>query len=224
MISTTAIGSTETTERGNSRASVFAIAGVLLVWLTLIIVLGARGVFESGPSAPPWSLLLAIVLPPSIVGVLYAASGRVREFALAIDLRMLTMFQAWRVVGATFLVLYALDLLPALFAYPAGIGDLMVGASAPFAAMAISTGTPGWRQRVKWLNVAGLADFAVALFTGVITSNNVLGFAASASESNVSLALLPLALIPTFGVPLFTIFHMIALLQLRHDHAGRAGA
>ena len=44
--------------------------------------------------------------------------------------------QTWRVLGGTFLFLYAFDLRPALFAFPAGLGDMAVGVGAVFVLLA----------------------------------------------------------------------------------------
>jgi hypothetical protein len=43
----------------------------------------------------------------------------------------------------------------------------------------MTAGVPHWRRQAVWLNVAGLLDFAVAIGTGVLTSNTSLGFFAS---------------------------------------------
>jgi hypothetical protein len=202
-----------------------AVAAVLVVWLALVIGLGARGVFAGAPSQPPLAVLLAFVLPLSLFTVCYLGSRRFRAFVLGLDLRLLTAMQAWRVIGGMFLVLNAYALLPGLFAYPAGWGDLAVGASAPFVLLSMLRGEAGWRRRVVWLNLAGLLDFLIAMATGVVSSNNALGFVAFSGAPRADLALLPLSLVPTFGVPLFTIFHLISLLQLRREaRAARLGA
>ena len=122
--------------------------------------------------------------------------------------------QSWRVIGVMFLALYAFDVLPGLFAWPAGVGDAAVGFSAPFALMALVRGDATWRRRVRWLNVAGLIDFTVAVGTGVLTSDSSLGWFVDAAP-RASLGALPLSLVPSFAVPLWTIFHVISLLQLR---------
>jgi hypothetical protein len=44
--------------------------------------------------------------------------------------------QLYRVLGAIFLILYAADKMPGLFAWPAGIGDIIVGLLAPVVALA----------------------------------------------------------------------------------------
>ena len=128
---------------------------------------------------------------------------------------MLTAVQAWRVLGGTFLYLYGLGLLPALFAFPAGVGDVAVGVAAVLVLRAMLHEHPNWRRRVLLLNLGGLLDFVGAIGTGVLTSNSVLGIFAPATPM-ASMGLLPLSLIPTFLVPLWTIAHIASLLQLRH--------
>ena len=157
---------------------------------------------------------MAVVAPLLAFAGAYRASRRFRAFVLALDLRFLTAVQGWRVIGLTFLFFYAFDLLPGAFAWPAGVGDAAVGLAAPFVVMAIVRHSSTWRLQVVLLNVAGLVDFVVALGAGVLTSNNAIG-ALSEAGARVSLGSLPLSLIPTFAVPLWTIFHIVSLILLK---------
>ena len=52
----------------------------------------------------------------------------------------------------------------------------------------------------------------------MLTSNSALGIFAPATPM-ASMGSLPLSLIPSFAVPLWTIIHMISLLQLRKRRA-----
>ena len=47
---------------------------------------------------------------------LYGTSTGFRDFIIDLDLRLLTMFQTWRVIGFAMLALFAYDLLPGVFA------------------------------------------------------------------------------------------------------------
>ena len=198
------------------RGLLFAGAAALAIWFAGVTALGAGGTFAGSPTQPPLEIFLAVALPPLLFALLYRLSPRVRAFALAIDLRWLTAIQAWRVVGVMFLVLYAFGLLPGLFAWPAGVGDSAVGLAAPFVLTAILRDAPNWPRRVFWLNIAGLIDFTGALGTGVLTSNSAIGLLAEGLP-HANLGALPLSLVPTFAVPLWIIFHMISLLQLRRS-------
>jgi hypothetical protein len=153
---------------------------------------------------------------PEVKGLLarFPVPATLASAALAIDLRWLTAIQGWRVLGAMFPVVYAFGLLPGLFAWPAGLGDAAVGLAALFVLLAMLREVPNWRRRVLWLNIAGLLDFAGAIGTGVLASNSALGLLADGG-TYASMGALPLSLVPTFAVPLWIIFHMTSLLQLR---------
>lgn len=206
-------------DHNSDRALAWSLAGVLVAWFLIVLAAAARGAFFAGAAQPPLALLAAVTGPPVLFGLAYRLSRRFRAFALGIDLRLLTAVQGWRVIGIMFLALYAFGLLPGLFAWPAGLGDVAVGLAAPFVLLAMTAGAPNWRRQVLWLNVAGLLDFAGAIGTGVLTSNTSLGFFAS-DAPRASMGLLPLSLVPTFAVPLWIILHAISLLQLRRIGAG----
>lgn len=191
-----------------------AFGAMLVVWFLAALFGGAAGVFHAAPGRPPLALLVAVVGPPILFAFVYRLSRRFHAFVLAIDLQLLTAVQSWRVIGIIFLALYAFGLLPGLFAWPAGVGDVAVGVAAPFVLLAMVRGAPTWRRRVFWLNVGGLIDFVGAVGTGVLTSDPSFGFVA-AGAAYVPVGVLPLSLIPTFAVPLWVIFHVISLLQLR---------
>jgi hypothetical protein len=190
-----------------------ALTVIVVVWFLLVLTAGFAGAFESGPSRPPLTILAAFVGPPLVFAVAYRASRHFRDFVLAIDLRLLTAVQSWRVIGVMFLVFYAFGLLPGLFAWPASVGDAAVGLAAPFVLLAVLRRSPTWRRQVLWLNVAGLLDFIGAVGTGALSSSSSVGLIAEGA-ARVSLGSLPLSLIPTFAVPLWTICHIVSLLQL----------
>ena len=199
--------------RASSPNLSLVVGAVLSVWFLAALWGGAAGVFQSAPSRPPLAILVAVAGPPLVFAFAYRLSRGFRELVLGIDLRLLTAIQSWRVIGILFLALYAFGLLPGLFAWPAGLGDVAVGVAAPFVLLAMVRGAPTWRRWVIWLNVAGLVDFVGAVGTGVLSSDPSFGFVA-ASAARASLAALPLSLVPTFAVPLWIIFHVISLLQI----------
>jgi hypothetical protein len=91
-------------------------------------MLNVFGVFTQHPDKPPLALLISVVGVPLVFLMAYAFSTKVRRLALGLDLRLLTAMQAWRIVGVMFLVLMSFGFLPGTFAWPAGLGDLLVGA------------------------------------------------------------------------------------------------
>jgi len=191
---------------------------VVMAWAALSLLLNVLGVFTAHPDRPPLALLTAIIGPPMFFLLAYAFSATVRTLALSLDLRLLTAMQAWRVIGAMFLVLMAFGLLPGTFAWPAGLGDLIVGAYAPFVVLAISRRTPGWHTHAVLLNVLGLLDFVGAIGGGVLSGSSPIGMLRGDVTTDILLEL-PLSMIPTFAVPCWIVLHIISLLTLRNAQA-----
>jgi hypothetical protein len=187
---------------------------VLAIWLALVFLLGANGAFVRPPEAPPLPILLGATVPVVVFAAAYLGSGAFRAFILAADLRLLTAIQAWRAGGLGFLALYTHGVLPGLFAWPAGLGDIAIGVTAPWVLLALLR----WptfaasRQFVVW-NLLGILDLVVAVTTGALSSGFVAGFAGKVTTA--PMAQLPLVLIPAYLVPLFIMLHLAALLQAR---------
>jgi hypothetical protein len=117
-----------------------------------------------------------------------------------------------RVVGVTFLLVMALGHLPAIFALPAGLGDIAAGLAALSVARRLAQG--GGRTRAVWFNLFGLLDLVVALSIGFLAG---LGpwRPLEVTPSTEPLSLLPLALVPTVAVPLAIALHIVSLSRLR---------
>jgi hypothetical protein len=193
--------------------------GVAL-WFGLIFAASAAGLFENRLGALPRPTLLAVAVPIVVFLLLYRFSTAFRDFVLSSDLRFVTLLQAWRVAGFVFLALYAHNLLPGLFAWPAGLGDIAIGASAPVVVLALLD-RPGFaasRRFVVW-NLLGIFDFVVAVGMGTLGSGAIAGIIADVTTD--PMGVLPLSLIPGFLVPLFTMLHLTALFQARRLAARR---
>jgi hypothetical protein len=113
------------------------IRGVLVLWLVAVFLVGAVGMFERPPGTPPIPILIGAAGPLVVFLAAYWGSARFRAFVLAIDLPLATAIQAWRAGGLAFLALYAHGLLPGVFAWPAGLGDIAIGVTAPWVAIAL---------------------------------------------------------------------------------------
>jgi len=77
-----------------------------------------------------------IFVPILIGGFLIWRSPSVRRVIDAVPQQWIVGVQAYRALGVIFLILYATDRLPGLFAWPAGLGDVLVGVLAPVVALA----------------------------------------------------------------------------------------
>jgi hypothetical protein len=153
---------------------------------------------------------LALLAPLLLGGLAYARSARFQRLLLDIDLRWLIGVQRWRVVGAVFLLRYAQHELPASFTTPAGIGDVLVGLTAPFIALLAASGTSTARQVVIGWCVLGIVDLVVAVTMGVLNAPGTFGLL-TGEVTTAPMLELPLSLIPTFFVPLSILLHAIVL-------------
>jgi hypothetical protein len=83
------------------------VVGLICTWFIFALTASARGVFNNGANRFGLAVAFAALTPIFVFFLWLAASPRFREFILSLDPRILTFVQAWRVVGATFVVLEA---------------------------------------------------------------------------------------------------------------------
>jgi hypothetical protein len=188
-----------------TRAALLAgVAAALLGgWLAASAVIAGHGWYRG----LPW-------LPVAVAGYLIVllALRRLPVVARALTapgmMSRLELPHAPRVVGVAFLAYMALGHLPALFALPAGRGDIAVGLAAPLVMRKLAQGTG--RRAALWFNAFGLTDLTVALTLGALTGFNLV----SITPSSEPITELPLALIPTATVPLFFALHITTVSGL----------
>jgi hypothetical protein len=114
-------------------------------------------------------------------------------------------------VGVVFLILMANGQMPALWALPAGIGDVIVGVTAPWIARNLET--PAGKRRAIIFNLFGMTDLVVAVGLGVMTNPGPAQVFRTTPTSEL-VTQFPLVLVPTFLVPLAFMLHVISLWQL----------
>jgi hypothetical protein len=83
--------------------------------------------------------------------------------------------------GMAFLATMALGHLPALFALPAGLGDIAAGIAAPLVARKLTQG--GGRRAALWFNAFGMTDLVVALALGALTGFQLINVTPSGRRS-----------------------------------------
>src|SRR5205823_4593042 len=135
-----------------------------------------------------------------IAAPLLLLSKRVGQLLDAIPVTWLVALQLYRVFGSWALAAWLRGELPGVFALPAGTGDVLTGLFAVPAAIAVATGTAqGRRAAIAW-NIFGLADFAVAITLGLITSPGRFQLIVP-DVSSIGAGAYPGVLTPAFVVP-----------------------
>jgi hypothetical protein len=196
---------------GRRRAGMLAGAATVLLggWFTASAVIAGHGWYQARLGhGVPWlpvavagflGLLLALRWIPVVARAL-AAPGTVSRLELPHSFRVAE--------GAAFLLIMALGHLPALFALPAGLGDIAAGIAAPLVARRLSRGSG--RSAALWFNAFGMTDLVVALTLGALTGFQLINVTPSAAP----ISELPLALIPTAVVPLLFALHITSVSAL----------
>jgi hypothetical protein len=195
---------------GRRRAGLLAggAAVVLGGWFAASAVIAGHGWYHQKLSHGPW-------MPIAVVGFLGAllALRQVPLVKRALDApgmdSKLLLPHSFRIEGVVFLLYMALGHLPALFAVPAGLGDIATGLAAPFVARKLAQGTG--RRSALWWNVFGMTDLVLALALGAVTAFGLTRI----TPSGAPISELPLVLIPTVGVPLLFALHITSVSGLR---------
>jgi hypothetical protein len=186
---------------------------IIAGWFAFAFIASALHVFQKTSNRFGVAVALAAVSPIVAFGVWYAISPKFRQFVLSLNPRLLTLAQSWRLIGFTFVLLQARELLPAVFALPAGYGDMLIGASATLAAWKLAD--PSRRLGFMIWQILGITDLVTAV--GLGTTSRLIS---PEGISMGAMTALPLSLVPTFLVPLFFILHLICIAQARRWPAG----
>ena len=183
-------------------------AALIAVWFAFAVSASALQLFKNASNRVGVAVGMAALIPIAVFSLWFAASDGFRQFALSLNPRILTYVQSWRVIGLVFVILEARTVLPAVFALPAGYGDMVIGATASLVAWKMAT--PGHRNTFILWQALGMADLVMAVGLGTTA-----GLLSPHSIPMAAITVLPLSLIPTFLVPLFLILHVICIIQAR---------
>jgi hypothetical protein len=186
-------------------------AGILLAgWL---IVRLALQFYPPGGRTLGAKATVAFVVFGILAGTLpLRFSTAFRQIVRAMPQTWIIGFHAGRVIGAAFLTLADMKLLPAQFALPAGYGDVASAMLSLVVVYLLATGNPYARPAAIAWNLLGALDFVVALVTGV---TYIPPFVRQIALSGASTAYLNYVLIiPAYGVPIMSVFHVYSLHQL----------
>ncbi len=183
-------------------------------WFVFAVGASAMQLFKNDSERIGLAVAIAAGAPIVVFAVWFAASRAFREFALSLNPRVLTALQVWRIVGFVFVLLEAHRMLPAMFALPAGYGDMFIGTTASLVAWRLAD--PKHRGAFISWQLLGILDLVVAV--GLETTARLVG---PQDVSMLPMTVLPLSIVPTFLVPLFLIFHVICIAQARKWDAAK---
>ena len=203
------------------RRTVSAVAFILILWLAGAITLGTMGAFHATSGDVP-TIQYGVFLPILIGALLIWRSPLVARIIDAVPQQWIVSVQFYRALGVIFLILYARGKLPGLFAWPAGVGDVVVGVMAPIVGLAYARNPQQNGDLVAGFNLFGIADLAIAVSTGFLTAPS-LAQPFAVEPPNELITLYPLVLIPVFLVPVSILVHLASLAKLHRNTAKAHG-
>jgi hypothetical protein len=192
--------------KGALLGGLWLVFGVAMSWICLWGIperLGFAGNF----------IVLAAWIVPSLLLV------RFRGWALdrPLSQRWLIALQLWRAIGAVFLIEMVRGHVPAVFAWPAGVGDL-IAAGVALAVLLAYSGQNIAPRAILLVAVIGIADFLSAFFFGFTSSPGPQNLFPQDTPSR--LLQFPTGMIPLFLVPYAIFFHTLSLLSLLRRRRG----
>jgi len=192
---------------------------LLLGWFGLVVALGVAGALR-----PEYLGTLGVgalaVAPVVIVSYLALRVAALKRALLSIPVSILILIHVGRILGVTFLVLFAAGRLSAPFAPIAGWGDIVIGGSAiPVALFAARSFSTHRRLVLAW-NALGLADLLVALALGITSAPDSPWPLFTHPPGTVEMSGLPMLIIPAFLVPLYSLVHLAIFNRLRRAASG----
>jgi len=198
----TYVASKASFRKGMLIASCLLVWGAIMTWVCLAEIPRSLG------------LLGALIIPVCWAAPTLALFLR-RQWFLdkPLSQRWLVALQMWRVIGAVFLVEMARRNLPGIFAYPAGIGDVLVAVVAATTLLRYRRVAEPPRGAILLVIGCGLLDFMSAFFFGFTSSAGPMQLFFP-TVPNHSL-LFPTGMIPLFLVPCALFFHALSGLTLR---------
>lgn len=195
-------------------AKTLVTGAILLAWFFLALFLAQRGFFEARGTDPREFPNIVFTFLPLLAGtILLAFSQSFKRLIDALPLPLLMGIQLYRALGFLFITAYTMHLLPAEFAIPAGVGDVLVGVTAPLVAYAYATGKKYAKPMAVAWNILGIADLALAMTLGFLTSPGPLQLLAHEAP-NTLVSAYPLVMVPAFAVPLSILLHIFALRRI----------
>ena len=177
-----------------ARKSVWTFGSAIFAftWLLGTFLLGSENFFRNN--------VIPLALSGTLLsGYLLLLSRDFRAIIASIPPHWLIAIQTSRIFGAVFLIRWWQGDAPAVFAIPAGVGDVLTGLFAPAVAYWWYTGKPYARTAAILWNLFGMADFVNAVTIANIIQPGIV---------------FPIVMIPVYSVPRAFLIHSYSLIGL----------
>ncbi len=213
LVTATFARSAASVPRNQTQRLVIGMAIAIAAWFGISSGMAAAGDFSSANGAFALPFLGLSFLVPLAIGVavvLVVAPIRQLVSQRAVQPTVIAVHSLRAIEGSVFLLMAALGVLPAIFAIPAGAGDVIAGLAAFSASRWLLAGR--WGRVLAW-NLFGVLDLLNAGVLGIVTQPGQLNLF-HATPTSAWLLVEPLVVIPTFVVPFYLLLHFVSLRYL----------
>jgi hypothetical protein len=195
------------------RSAFWSGSAVLVAWFFASLALSWSGFYQGMFSRVP-TVPFGLLIPIAAGVALFWRVPLLRRIMESVPRSWIASVQVFRLEGLIFLTLLAEGRLPGAFAWPAGVGDIVVGLLAPMVGVAYVRGMRGSTGWLRVWNLLGIADLVAAVTTGFLTSPSPLQLL-SLDRPNELISAFPIVMIPVFLVPVAFLLHLASLFKLR---------
>jgi hypothetical protein len=192
-----------------------SVAVPFTLWLAIVWNLAANGTFQPIPGVARLPRLPIAIFAPVIIGlIVLLRSKSIAALLDATPASWLIALQVYRIFGGIFIVNWANGGAPGVFAWPAGIGDMLTGIMALPVALLLASGAERGRSAAMAWNIFGLLDFTIAITMGTLSTPGPLQIFGLDIPASL-LGTYPTVMIPAFAVPSSILLHALSIRQLR---------
>ena len=195
---------------GKSRNIQLSVLIFYLAYLCYVAVLALNGVLDSKALPPTVMTYAALPLTLFLFGIV-GNTILFKKLLQAITLESLITIHLFRVLGIFFIVLYFYHLLPAEFAFSAGIGDIITAVLAIPVAIIATKRKPWSIPVVHAWNLLGVFDIVNLLIIATIIGKNSI---ATGAPGIREMTLFPFSWFPAFAPPTILFLHVAVFRKL----------
>jgi uncharacterized membrane protein len=191
------------------------IGGAFALWFVGVVWAGAWGLLGPRGFGTP-ALGAAVSLPVILLGAIGFGFAGNRRRLRDVPASILVGVHAIRVLGVSFVLLYAAHRLPAPFAPVAGWGDIAIGATALPLALWMARDPRKAQTALFIWNILGLLDLVTAIALGATSSPGPIRLFFQPPGAAI-MTTLPWIIIPCFLVPALAFLHLVTFDQLAQE-------
>ncbi|MEJ1934744.1 hypothetical protein WDZ92_31475 [Nostoc sp. NIES-2111] len=187
------------------------LAAGLVAWFALVGWLSLSGMMADTTLRPPAILYMAVPFAALVILLAIGRPGAI--LAAALPLPVLIGAQSFR-IGAEWLLhrLWQEGLIPRMLTWEGANFDILVGLTAPVAALVASRARMGLQLALAW-NLAGLALLANVVVRAILSAPGPLNLLATDLPNRLP-GLFPYTYLAGFLAPLALVLHVLALRAL----------